>query len=153
MGSQALSQTLKNRLEALGAASDSERLRLALNGADIAVFDWDVADDTIQWDCAEKVLKAHLVAQRLETGQGFRTWIGPNACERLIEWLRELWPTQPNFTLEFEAMSLTEREWFELRAVRVAGPGGSAERVTGVLRAVTEQKNTLARLSYSRLLR
>lgn len=121
---------------------------MALGGADIAVFDWDLADDTIHWDNADKILKAHLDAQALETGQGLRSWIGSQARERLVGYMRELWPSEPAFTLEFESMSLTAREWFELRGVRVAGPDGSAERVCGVVRAVTEQKNTLARLSY-----
>ena len=148
MQGQFLQQTLKNRLEALEATSDSERLRLALMGADVAVFDWTIADDRIEWDGASAVLKGHPEPQKLESGQAFRAWLGPVARGRLLSFIDEPQPADPTFTVEFEALSRTAREWYEIRAVRLPGPDGRAERVSGLVRTITEQKNRLTRLSY-----
>jgi diguanylate cyclase (GGDEF)-like protein len=146
---QAFSQTLKDRLRALGQPADAcERFRLALQGADVAIFEWDVADDSIQWECAENLLKTHFEAQRLGTGAGLRNWIGTAAREKLLAYAREIWPAEAALAVEFESMSLAAREWFEIRCVRVTGADGAAERVSGVIRPITEHKNTLARLSY-----
>ena len=109
MQGQFLQQTLKNRLEALEASGDSERLRLALMGAEIAVFDWTIADDRIEWDGAATVLKHHPEPQKLESGQAFRTWLGPAARGRLLAFVDEPSPADPTFTVEFEALSRTAR--------------------------------------------
>ena len=145
---QFFQQTLKNRLESLTQSSDAERLRLALAGAQAAVFYWTIADDHVVWDGAESVLANHAEPERLMTGQGFRSWLGPEARGRLLAFIDEASPSDPAFTVEFEAISKSSREWFEICAVRLPGPDGRAERVTGMVRAVTEQKSTLTRLNY-----
>jgi diguanylate cyclase (GGDEF)-like protein len=139
---------LKNRLEALGETSEAERLRLALIGAKVAVFDWTMADDRIVWDGADAVLHYHPGHEGLDTGQAFRNWLGHEARSRLGAFIDEVQPADPAFTVEFEAVSRTRNEWFEICAVRLPDAHGRAERVTGMVRAVTEQRNTLTRLSY-----
>ena len=139
---------LKNRLEAFGQTTDAERLRLALIGARAAVFDWTLADDQVHWDGAQTAFPDHFDLDRLNSGHGFRAWLGPVARGRLLAFIDEPSLEEPVFRIEFEAFTKTAREWFELCAVRVPGPGGRTERVTGVVREITEQKNAFTRLSY-----
>ncbi|HYM18704.1 MAG TPA: bifunctional diguanylate cyclase/phosphodiesterase [Micropepsaceae bacterium] len=148
MRGQVVQQSLKNRLEELGASEHVERLRLGLMAARQAMFDWTIADDRIRWDGMDAVLKGKSEPERLATGQAFRAWLGPHARAKLLAFLEDSNALESAITVEFEALSLSQREWFELSALRMMGPDGHPERVTGVLRRVTEQKHTLTRLSY-----
>jgi len=112
------------------------------------VFDWTIADDQIVWDGADAILNNHPDPQRLNSGQGLRAWLGNEARGRLLTFIDEPTPSDPAFTVEFEAVCKSSREWFEICAVRLPGPDGRAERITGMVRPVTEQKHTLNRLNY-----
>ncbi len=148
MRGRLLQQAFDDSLRALGQTSGAERLRLALAGAGEAVFDWTIADDRIVWDGAEFTLRNHPDPARLESGQAFRAWLPPDARGRLISCIDEAPPLDPAVAIEFEIVTADSREWFEMRAVRSPGADGRAERVTGILRIVTEQKTMLTRLSY-----
>jgi diguanylate cyclase (GGDEF)-like protein len=145
---QFFQQTLRNKVEALGQSGDSERMRLALRGAKIAVFDWAIAEDTLVWDGAESVLRSLPDADRMTSGETFRIWMGSDARNTLQSFIEDFSTQGGELKFEFEASSLTAREWFEMTAVRLPGANGRAERVTGILREVTEEKTTLTRLNY-----
>jgi diguanylate cyclase (GGDEF)-like protein len=145
---QLVQPSLKNRLEELGDSEHAERLRLGLMAARQAMFDWTIADDRIRWDGMEAILKGRAEPDRLATGQAFRAWLGPQARAKLLAFLEDSNASDPALTVEFEVLSLSQREWFEMSALKLTGPDGRPERVTGVLRRTTEQKNTLTRLSY-----
>jgi len=145
---QNFQQTFKSRLDALGQSSDAERLRLALTGGQVAVFDWTIADDHVAWDGADAVLRRHPEPERLTSGQGLRAWLGPEAQGRLLSFIDEPTPLDSTFTLEFEAdLQIDARMVRDLRGAAV-GRDGRAERVTGMVRPITEQKHTLIRLNY-----
>ena len=148
MRGRLLQQAFDNGLKALGQASDAERLRLALSGAGEAVFDWTIADDRIVWDGAEFALRNHPDPARMESGHAFRAWLSPDARGRLLSFIEETAPIDPAIAIEFEIVTADSREWFEMRVVRSLGVDGRADRVTGILRIVTEQKTMLTRLSY-----
>jgi len=141
-------QTLKNRVEALGQASDAERMRLALRAAKVAVFDWAVGEDVLVWDGADSILRSLPDSERLTSGQGFQAWLGTDARGKLKAFIAEIGPQFGEMKLEFEAPSLGGREWFELTAVRLPGANGRAERITGLLRLITDDKATVTRLNY-----
>jgi diguanylate cyclase (GGDEF)-like protein len=146
---RSIQPAFKNRLENLGQAAESERFRLALMGAQAAaVFDWTIADDRIHWDIVRSAARAYPELERFNSGHAFRDWLGSAARGRLLAFAGELSPPDPAFTLEFEALTHSAREWFELAAVRLPGTDGRAERVIGVIREITERKSTLDRLSY-----
>ena len=141
-------QTLRSRVEALGQASAAERMRLALRGAKVAIFDWTIADDVLVWDGVESVLRSLPDAERLSAGISFRGWLGTEARNKLQAFIDEVNPQDADLKLEFEAPSLGAREWFELNAVRLPDADGRTERLTGLLRLVTDEKATLTRLNY-----
>jgi diguanylate cyclase (GGDEF)-like protein len=145
---QAIHIAFKDRLESLGQIAESERLRLALIGARAAAFDWTLADDRVRWDGAETALPDYAEIERLNSGQEFSAWLGSATQERLRAMIEEASPPDPLFRMEFETLTKNARQWFELAAVRIPGPGGRAERITGVVREITEHKWALTRLSY-----
>ena len=123
-------------------------MRFALRGAKVAVFDWAVADDVLVWDGADTVLRSLPDADRLTSGQGFQAWLGNEARAQVKAFIAEIGPQIGEMRLEFEAPSLGGREWFELNAARLPGAGGRAERITGLLRLITEEKANVTRLNY-----
>src|SRR5262245_38711338 len=122
-------------------------MRLALRGAQFAVFDWTVPENSLVWDGAESVVRDVPEPERLTTAEGFRAFIGPDACMKLQRFLDDI-EGEDDFKVEFEALGLKQREWFELRAVRLPALNGKVERITGILRQITEEKTTLTRLNY-----
>jgi diguanylate cyclase (GGDEF)-like protein len=146
--SEVLHKAFDEGLVGLSDATMAVRLRLALASADEAALDWNLADDHIDWECAEDFLRHHVELESLGTGQAFCEWLAPDVCGRLIAFIEERRPIDPQFTIEFESVKGTSREWFEMRATRLMRDNGSVERVVGVLRRITEQKNTLNRLTY-----
>ena len=139
---------LRDRLESLGKPRTPSGLRLALMGARAAAFDWTLPDDLIRWDGAESAMPEFAELERLATGQEFRAWLSVEARTKLLAVIEAPSLAEPTFRMEFEALTKTERQWFELSAVCIPGSGGRAERVTGMVREITEHRNALTRLSY-----
>ena len=147
-----LRQTLPKKpvdgMRALAAAQDVERLRLAMAGAGEAAFDWTLADDHIQWDGATNMLASHTDPDRLARGEALRAWMSANGRDRLGAMLRENTTKDSTFEIEFEAASAMGNVWFEMSGVRISGAEGRAERLTGILRVITERKREAQRLTY-----
>ena len=145
---QALSRKPIDGLQALAAAEDSERLRIAIAGAGEAAFDWTVADDRIEWIGATDILPLHVGKERLARGETLRMWLGQAGRHRIDALLHQRSQDDMFFEIEFEASSAMGAVWFELRGVRIPGAEGTAERLTGILRVVTERKREAQRLTY-----
>ena len=141
-------RTFKNRLELLGQSADAERLRLALLGARAAAFDWTFDDDRIRWEGSEATLPEFSDLEQLATGNQFCAWLTTEARTKLLAMIKSPMADDPDVRLEFEALTKTQPRWFELCGVRVPGSDGATERLTGMVREITEQKNVLTRLSY-----
>ena len=148
MRGQTSQTAFQERLEALGQISDAERLRLALKSARATAFDWTLSDDCIHWDGAPWATREHAPLERLSNGHAFCMWLPPQARARLLNALDDIHSEEATFRLEFEALTPAARQWFELSCVRISGPNGRAERVTGMMREITEQKTAFDRLSY-----
>ena len=148
MRGEAIKRVFKDRLEALGESAEVLRLRLALIGAKASAFDWTIRDDQIHWDGGAVALRHHPELESLTCGGALQAWLGPHARGRLLGLIEEVSPADPAFTMEFEATRKALREWFEISGVRTPGPDGRAERVTGVVREITQQKQAFTRLSY-----
>jgi len=135
-------------IRALSAVHDTERLRLAVAGAREAVFDWTMADDRIVWDGAIDILSMHGDVDRFRRGDAMRLWMGEVGRAKLAKLLSEESRKDTTFEIEFEAASAMGGASFEIRGVRMPGPHGKAERLSGVLRAVTEKAREAQRLTY-----
>jgi diguanylate cyclase (GGDEF)-like protein len=145
---QTLPKKQSESIRALSAAHDAERLRLAVAGAREAVFDWTMADDRIVWDGATDVFLMHGDADRFRRGDAMRLWMGDAGRSRLAKLLSEESHKDTAFEFDFEAASAMGSACFEMRGVRMPGPQGKAERLSGVLRVVTEKAREAQRLTY-----
>jgi len=145
---QSIQTKFQERLGALGRGLDAERLRLALMGSHAAVFDWTLSDDRMRWEGASWAMPEYGEFERLSTGEDFCTWLPPEARARLLNALDDVHPDEPTFRVEFEALTASAKQWFEFSGVRIPGRDGRAERVTGVVREISEQKTAFTRLSY-----
>jgi diguanylate cyclase (GGDEF)-like protein len=135
-------------LRSLAQRHDADRLKLALQGARVAAFDWLMASDAIIWDGAREILNLHPDAERLKQGHAFKSWMSPEGRQRLTELIEMRGPSDNSFELEFEVASALGPVWFFMRGVRIAGHTGETERLCGVLRARTEEKREIQRLEY-----
>jgi diguanylate cyclase (GGDEF)-like protein len=135
-------------VRSLSQRHDAERLRLALAGARAATFDWTIADDHIVWDGATDILSMHPDSDRLQSGETFRAWMNPEGRQKLASIIETTSIGDNTFDIEFEAASAMGSVWFMMRGVRVADVGGRAERLTGSMRVITEDKRTMQRLVY-----
>jgi diguanylate cyclase (GGDEF)-like protein len=136
------------RIAALAAQEDFERLRLAIAGAGAAVFDWTMGDDRIAWDGALDVLTLHTDPDALTYGTTLRTWMSRAGREQLDFIVRETHFKERLFEVEFEAASAMGTVWFDMRGVRVPNESGDAERLAGTLHIITEKKREAQRLTY-----
>ncbi len=147
-----LSQTLPKKpvdgIRALAAAQDADRLRLAIAGARELAFDWAVRDDRISWEGDHEILSLHADPNRLYRGDGFRRWMNAAGRERLAEIINETAPQDTSFDIEFEVASAMGSVVFEMRGVRIVNHEGAAERLSGILRVITERKRESQRLAY-----
>jgi diguanylate cyclase (GGDEF)-like protein len=135
-------------MRVLAASQDAERFRLAIAGAREAVFDWTIPDDRIGWDGDLDMLSTHADTDRLKRGDVFRIWMGEAGRKQLDSVLRDTTPQETTFDIEFEASSAMGSVWFEMRGLRLPGAQGMAERISGILRVVTETKREAQRLTY-----
>ncbi len=148
MVSQTLLKKPVDGIRALASEHDADRLRLAVTGANEVVFDWTLGDDRIAWDGNLEVLALHADMDRLQRGEYLRNWMstpGRNAMEEIVA--RRAFD-ETTFECEFEAASAMGAVWLEMRGVRIPTPDGSAERLTGIVRIVTERKREAQRLVY-----
>ncbi len=136
------------RIAALAAHEDVERLRLAVSGAGAVTFDWTLADDRIAWDGALDVLRLHCDPDSLTQGATLRSWMSRTGREHLDAVLHEIAGKERLFEFEFEAASAMGAVWFEMRGVRLPDAAGDAERLAGTLYVVTERKREAQRLTY-----
>ena len=148
MQGQTLPKKPVDGMRALASSHDAERLRLAIAGARETIFDWTIGDDRIAWDGDIDMLASHADVDRLKRGDVFRIWMGEAGRKKLEVVLNDTTAKETTFDIEFEACSAMGSVWFEMRGVRVPGPHGVAERISGVLRAVTESKREAQRLTY-----
>lgn len=134
-------------LAVLRRTAEAEFLRLALSGAGVAAFDWSVADDTLNWSGSELRLRNRQALNSFASGQIFLEWLGRNNRAMFLTLLEQRAGAEPCFALECELPSLSGREWLEFRGVRVFGSDGRTERLTGIVRDISDLKNTMTHLS------
>ncbi len=148
MQGQTLPKKPVDGILALAATHDAERLRLAIAGARETIFDWTIGDDRIAWDGDIDMLASHADIDRLKRGDALRIWMSEAGRKQLDAVLNDPAAKETTFDIEFEASSAMGSVWFEMRGLRVPGPHGVAERISGVLRVVTETKREAQRLTY-----
>ena len=133
------------RVAGLRAMEDGTRLRLATQAAGVAVFDWDVAADTIVWDGALDILPRHL---DLGSGRLFLDSLAEAGRARLEELLASHAPEATGFVIDIDIAFAMGAVGFTLVGSRMPGAGGATHRLAGVMRESTDRQRELQRLGY-----
>jgi diguanylate cyclase (GGDEF)-like protein len=135
-------------LASLRAVADADRLKLAVAGAGILAFDWTVVDDRIVWDGALDILPAQLVSGDHVQGRALLATMNTPVRQRFSALLESRSPEMVNFDIDVEMASALGTVWFVFLGTRIPGADGATERLTGVVREITERKHQFHRLTY-----
>jgi diguanylate cyclase (GGDEF)-like protein len=136
------------RVASLRAVQMAERLDLAVTGSGVAVFDWTVGDDAIQWSGADQILPPQIVADGMGRGQALLGVMNADGRNKLGAILESRSRGNLNFDIEVELASALGSEWYVMLGVRIPDADGASERLTGLVRQNTEQRRETQRLTY-----
>lgn len=138
-------QKEQSLLAELGNAQDSARLRLAAQGASLAVFDWDVAAGVITWDGTTEILPFQ---RDIHRATAFLSAIDRERRAALEAVIDTRTAETTGFSFEIEIASAMGALAFAMVGSRIPGMDGRTERLVGVLRETTERAREMRRLTY-----
>jgi diguanylate cyclase (GGDEF)-like protein len=129
----------------LGAVENEQRLRLAVQGAACAIFDWNVADGVIHWDGATDITPF-----LLESGSAgkFLDALAPDNRAALKSVLERRGPQASSFLAELEIASAMGPLYYTMIGTGLPDESGRVARLVGVMRETTERVNEMRRLTY-----
>jgi diguanylate cyclase (GGDEF)-like protein len=147
-----LTKSLQNRpadsVTALRAVEDAERLALAVSGAGVVAFSWTTADDKIVWDGAREILPNQFGTESVGSGRTLLSYANAEGRAALASIMNAKSSEPTHFDVDVEFASAMGSVWFVIVGVRLPGLGGRTERITGVMREITERRQETQRLTY-----
>jgi diguanylate cyclase (GGDEF)-like protein len=145
---QSLQKKPGESLASLRAVAEAERLQLAVSSAVIAAFNWTIADDRIVWDGALEILPAQIVQRDRSQGRTLLASMNSKLRQRFTALIDSRSPENVHFDIDVEMASALGTVWYVFLGTRVPDMDGRTERLTGVVREITERKHQLHRLTY-----
>jgi diguanylate cyclase (GGDEF)-like protein len=129
----------------LGAVENEQRLRLAVQGAACAIFDWNVGDGVIHWDGATDITPF-----MLESGSAarFLDALAPDNRAALKSVVERRGPQASSFLAELEIASAMGPLYYTMIGTSLPDESGRVARLVGVMRETTERVNEMRRLTY-----
>lgn len=135
-------------LASLRAVEDAERLWLAVSGAGIVAFDWSIAQDRIHWDGTTTILPAQIVQRDHSEGRALLATLTSQVRQRFTALINSQSPDVVSFDIDVEMATALGNVWYVFLGSRVPDAEGRTERLTGVVREITERMHQIHRLSY-----
>jgi diguanylate cyclase (GGDEF)-like protein len=129
----------------LVALDDELRLKLAIQSAGYAAFDWDVPANVIHWDGATDILPLHL--DRSNAGK-FLDGIVVDKRRQLLSLLETVSAQPTFFVIDIEVAAALGAVAFTISGSRMPGQDGRTARLVGVMRENTERAREIQRLTY-----
>ena len=129
----------------LGNAQDSARLRLAAQGASLAVFDWQVADGVITWDGTTEILP---FTRDIHRAAVFLAAIDRDHRAALEAVLDTRTRETTSFSLDITIAAAMGQVTLAMVGSRIPGADGRTERLIGMMRDTTERSRAMQRLTY-----
>jgi diguanylate cyclase (GGDEF)-like protein len=145
---QSLQKKPGESLASLRAVAEAERLQLAVSGATIAAFNWTIADDRIVWDGAVEILPGQFVERDKSHGRALLGGMNSQIRQRFTALIDSRSPETVPFDIDVEMASAMGTVWYVFLGTRVPDIHGKTERLTGVVREITERKHQQHRLTY-----
>jgi len=132
----------------LRAVDDAERVSLAVSAASIVAFSWTAGDDLITWDGAREILPVQIGMESVCRGRNFLSFMSSEGRSRVSALLESRAPGNTAIDLDIEFASAMGSVWYVMVGTRVAGASGKTERLTGLIREITERRRESQRLKY-----
>ncbi len=131
------------------ASDPLKRLQTALQCADELVFEWHLPSDEMVWsDGADQTLNLS-DASSIKTGAGFAKFLSPESLSQRQQATQCTLSPDNVYSIEYQFNSEDGRScWLEERGHCVPGADGTAERVIGLIKVVTNRKRMEERLTY-----
>ena len=147
-----LNQSLQNKpadnVAALRAADDAGRLSLAVTGAGVIAYSWTIADDVLVWDGCREILPPQFGTDTINRGRAFLGFINAESRAKLTTVIESKSTDPIRFDIDIEFSSAMGSVWFVMLGTRIANGNGKTERVSGVMREITERRREAQRLRY-----
>ena len=145
---QSLHKKPGESLASLRAVEDSGRLQLSVTGAGLVAFNWTVADDRIAWDGAIDILPPQIVQRNHSQGSALLATMNSQVRQRFAALLENRARETVPFEIDVESASPMGTIWLMFLGSRIPDAEGATERLTGIVREITERKHQLHRLTY-----
>ena len=140
--------TARHQAEQLRARSE-ERLSLALEGSNLALFDWDLVGDLIFQSAQAAAIRGEPAVETTASAEALRTLVHPDDLAGMFARLKAaLNGTEPIYHAEFRVRKLSG-DWLWLRArgrVVERDPAGRALRLAGTYADINQRKIAEMRL-------
>lgn len=122
-----------------------ERYRLAMDGANDILWDWDINRDLVVW--SDKMQQLLGVNQPLKTMKESGAFVHPEDLPRLIE-LQKQYLRHPGafFVGDFRLRTTQGYRWFRMRAKALWDTEGKPLRMAGSLADITEEREQSERI-------
>ncbi|HVV65822.1 MAG TPA: bifunctional diguanylate cyclase/phosphodiesterase [Rhizomicrobium sp.] len=137
-----------DNVASLRAFDETERVRLALVSAGVLAFSWTLADDRIDWDGPVEILPDQYGADSIDRGKTLLASIGAESRAKLATVIATRSRATTQFQIEVEIASAMGSVWFSMLGARIPDANGAAERLTGLMREMTERRREQQRLTY-----
>lgn len=135
----------RDEVAQLGRLEEELRLRLAMQAAGAASFDWDITSGAIHWDGAIDILPQHL---DMTNGTAFLDGIPAERRRGLTEVLNQRGMQSEIFLVDVEIASAMGAVAYTLAGTRTPDADGRTVRLTGLMRDITERFREMRRLTY-----
>jgi diguanylate cyclase (GGDEF)-like protein/PAS domain S-box-containing protein len=117
-----------------------EKLRLAVDTANLYYWEWDVASDSLRWGRDPEGLVGRR-DERVPARPDFRELVHPEDRERFLAAGRQALATCGPYAVEFRVVTRDgDVRWISARGSVVTGADGTAGKMIGVSQDVTERK-------------
>jgi diguanylate cyclase (GGDEF)-like protein/PAS domain S-box-containing protein len=117
-----------------------EKLRLAVDTANLYYWEWDIRSDTLRWGRDPEGLIGP-PDERSPRMPDFRDLVHPEDRERYLAAGREALATGGQYAVEFRTVTRDgEVRWIAARGSVISGPDGAPAKLIGVSQDVTERK-------------
>lgn len=119
-----------------------ERLRIALEAAELATWDWDLVTDAIYWNEQHFTLFGLPPGTNPRRPADFERHVHPDDRPAVMHWLEKAIVEQHKFRAEFRAITAqgVERWMSGYGQITDVGPDGRPRRMSGVMLDITERK-------------
>lgn len=136
-------------VDRLAELRDAERFRLALSASGDLVYEWTPATGRMSWSGDPCTYLGIGQAKTFESDTGYHSLIAGDAAEARLKLALSPPHDGKPFRLEYPLATAGAPLWVEDCGVCLAGAGGGAERVVGLLRNITDRKKREAHFAWA----